>query len=292
MLNYQLLEALSAVAKGGGFQKGARLLHLTQSAISQRIRALEEELGSPVLIRSTPPKVTHLGQKLLAHLDEVRILESSILGAAAPSATLTIGVNADSLATWLFAALRDIIQSRGLLLTLRVDNENRTQELLRSGGVFGCVTSRERNLPGCESEFLGVMQYRALCTKQFKKKYFKDGITKESIGRAPSVAFDEHDDVNLRFVYKLLSTKKVSLPLHYIPSPQGYLESILQGISYGLVPDLQVKSTPSARKLINLAQDISVDVRLYFHYLRRNSTALREIADSFVDHSRELLNQK
>jgi LysR family transcriptional regulator (chromosome initiation inhibitor) len=68
---------LAAVVQEGGFELVAQTLFITQSAISQRIKQLEAQLGQPVLIRSIPPSVTTLGQKLHNHWQQVEQLESS-----------------------------------------------------------------------------------------------------------------------------------------------------------------------------------------------------------------------
>src|SRR6478736_10348399 len=47
------LEVFLAVAREGGFSRAADKLYRTQSAVSQAIRKLEEELGEPLLDRSS-----------------------------------------------------------------------------------------------------------------------------------------------------------------------------------------------------------------------------------------------
>ncbi|MEI8171784.1 MAG: LysR family transcriptional regulator, partial [Rhodoferax sp.] len=45
MLDYASLSALTAVVREGSFERAARALHVTPSAVSQRIRLLEERIG-------------------------------------------------------------------------------------------------------------------------------------------------------------------------------------------------------------------------------------------------------
>ena len=115
MLDYKLLEALDAVAASGSFEGAAQRLHLTQSAISQRIRQLEERSGTVLLVRDTPVRTTAAGQKLLAHVRQVRLLEGELQEtletAASDWLTLRIGVNADSLALGLIAAITPSLQA-------------------------------------------------------------------------------------------------------------------------------------------------------------------------------------
>ncbi len=78
---------------------------LTQSAVSQRVRQLEEQAGQILLTRSVPPAVTDAGKWFLAHYLQVRHLEEDLANRTAfgrdpKPVTLSVGVNADSLATW------------------------------------------------------------------------------------------------------------------------------------------------------------------------------------------------
>ena len=58
MLDYKLLEAFAMVIIEGGFEKASRRLHLTQSAISQRVKLLEDQYGQILLKRTSPPEPT------------------------------------------------------------------------------------------------------------------------------------------------------------------------------------------------------------------------------------------
>ena len=50
MLDYAALSALAAVIEEGSFERAALALHVTPSAVSQRIRLLEERSGSPLVV--------------------------------------------------------------------------------------------------------------------------------------------------------------------------------------------------------------------------------------------------
>ena len=78
MFDYKLLAALAAVVEQAGFERAAQALGLSQSAISQRIKLLEARVGQPVLLRDTPPRPTELGQRLLNHVQQVRLLERDL----------------------------------------------------------------------------------------------------------------------------------------------------------------------------------------------------------------------
>jgi LysR family transcriptional regulator (chromosome initiation inhibitor) len=182
MLDYKLLEALTAVVEQGGFERAARRLNITQSAVSQRVRLLETTLGQPVLARTQPPSPTSAGPMLLRHARRVELLEAE-LGCEVQEATqakgwrtLAVGINADSLATWFVAAVLPLVAQEGITFDVKSDDQERTQDLLRKGEVAGCVSTRETAIQGCRAVFLGVMRYHCACTPEFAERWFPLGL--------------------------------------------------------------------------------------------------------------------
>lgn len=67
-------EALLAVIDSGSFEQAAAALHLTPSAVSQRVSGLENAVGAPLLIRSRPIRLTSAGQRLVQYLRRSRLM--------------------------------------------------------------------------------------------------------------------------------------------------------------------------------------------------------------------------
>jgi LysR family transcriptional regulator (chromosome initiation inhibitor) len=137
MLDYPSLAAVSAVVREGSFERAAKALNVTPSAISQRIKQLEERLGSVLIIRGQPCKPTATGQRLCSHVEQVGLLEQELLGALNISSgnermTLRLAVNADSLCTWLMEALSQFTAHEKALLDVALDDQDHTVEWLRS----------------------------------------------------------------------------------------------------------------------------------------------------------------
>ena len=59
------LECLAALVDEGSFERAASRLSITQSAVSQRLRALEAAVGQPLVVRSRPLRLTEPGKVLL-----------------------------------------------------------------------------------------------------------------------------------------------------------------------------------------------------------------------------------
>jgi LysR family transcriptional regulator, chromosome initiation inhibitor len=295
MLDYKLLEALAAVAEEGGFERAARRLNITQSAVSQRIRLLEETVGQPVLARTQPPAPTVSGRRLLRHARRVGLQEAELArsmelggqagtaGDAGPWQTLALGVNADSLATWFTAAVLPLLTRERLALDLKVDDQERTHELLRAGEVVGCVSTRHTPMQGCRALFLGGMRYHCACSPDFARRWFPQGLTGEAAHLAPAVVFNRQDTVHDRFLEGFLGESAQGAPRHHVPNSERFVDFVTGGAGYGLIPHLQADALLARGELADLAPANPMFVPLYWHcwniaspLLARLTRALRE----------------
>ena len=194
MFDYKGIEALAAVVREGSFEKAAASLHITQSAVSQRIRAAEDRAGRLLLIRSVPPRPTEPGKLVLRHHAQVARLESDLQTALFPDADegfspLPIGINADSLSIWFHEAMREFVLREKVLLDLRVDDQDQTHNLLRDGEVLGCVSSRAEEFKGCRVQRLGSMTYRLVASPEYAAAYLPGGPSLEALSKAPILLF-------------------------------------------------------------------------------------------------------
>lgn len=116
----------------GTFDAAAAALHLTPSAISQRIRALEQQVGKVLLLRSKPAVATAPGRAVLRLARQIALLEQETaveLGLEDPhGARIPLVVNADSLATWVLPALATV---PGVRFEILVDDQDHTTAWLR-----------------------------------------------------------------------------------------------------------------------------------------------------------------
>ncbi|WP_022941160.1 LysR family transcriptional regulator ArgP [Psychromonas hadalis] len=294
MQDYKLLSALDAVLREQNFDKAAKRLHITQSAISQRIKQLETTYGQPLLIRSQPIKATALGQKLLGHYQRVLQLESEFnkqLTTEKKLQPLPIAVNADSLATWFVDALAPLLQQQQIELNLYVEDESRTWERLSSGEVLGCITSKKRAMSGGESHFLGYMEYLCVATPEFIKRHFKQGINQHSLQFAPAMAFDQHDDMHLQFLEKYFSLQQGQYPCHTVRSSQAFIDLTLAHGAYSLNSRLHIECYLQRGELINILPEKVVYVPLYWHCWQLSGELMSELTASIINHCHNVLLQ-
>lgn len=297
MLDYKLVEALGKVVQEGGFERAAKSLFLTQSAVSQRVRQLEEQCGQLLLTRSLPPQPTAAGKALLKHYQQVSLLEqglkSELTGPAAGQlTTITIGINADSLAYWFVDALEPLLGQMNLLLDLRVDDQEQTHHYLREGEVVGCVSNEAKPMQGCRVDPLGSMGYRMLATPDFAARWFPRGLNREAVGQAPAVLFNRKDRLHHLFLEQYCDLKSESFPAHYLPAPEPFAQLVVRGCSYGMIPDWQGLELLNSGDLIELLPGSTVKVELFWHRWNLAAEALMKLSSQLVEGARAILANK
>jgi len=295
MLDYSALSALAAVIREGSFERAARMLHVTPSAISQRIRLLEERVGCALVVRGQPCSATDTGRRLCQHIDRVRLLEQELQGtlpALAPEGIarvpLPVAVNADSLATWFAPAIATFAAQAPVLMEVAVDDETHTAEWLRSGAVLAAVTATARPATGCNSQPLGAMRYRAAASPAFMARHFADGVTAGTLARAPSLVFSPKDELQARWARRLCH-RHVELPRHTLPSPQAFATAALAGMGWGMQLEVLVAPYLKDGTLVELVPGTLLDVPLYWQQARAASGVLEGLSRAVAEAARGVL---
>lgn len=297
MLDYALLAALATVIKEGSFERAARALHVTPSAISQRIRLLEERVGSALVVRGQPCTATDMGRRLCQHVDHVRLLEQTLRDAMpmlAPDSpvrvSLPVAVNADSLATWFAPVMATFGAEAPVLMEIAVDDQDHTSAWLRSGTVMAAVTGTARATVGCSSMPLGAMRYLAAASPAFMERHFGTGVSAGSLARAPSLVFNAKDELQSRWVQRLCH-RHVELPRHTVPSPHAFVAAAVAGMGWGLHPQVLIAPHLADGSLVELITDTPLDVPLYWQQARATSALLQGLTGRIQAAARAALIQ-
>ena len=286
MVDYKLLIALAAVIEHAGFERAASNLGLSQSAVSQRIKLLEARLGTAVLVRSAPPQATAAGQRLLNHVQQVRLLERDLqadlpqMADAAGRTRLRVALNADSLATWWAAAVSAWCERERVLLDLQVEDQDVGLRRMRSGEVAACLCAAEQPVAGARSLLLGQMPYLAVASPAFVARHFPQGVAAADVARIPAVVFGPDDRLQHRFVQQLGVTGEFDY--HLCPSSEGFVRMLEAGVGWGMVPALQVTEELETGRLLQLLPGQTLEVPLYWHYWRSGGQLLAGLTDELV----------
>nr|WP_319495288.1 LysR family transcriptional regulator ArgP [uncultured Desulfobacter sp.] len=295
MFDYKLIEAMAEVVRQGGFEKAAARMCLTQSAVSQRVRQLEEQVGQILLTRSVPPAVTDAGKWFLAHYLQVRHLEEDLANRAdfgwdGKPVTLSVGVNADSLATWFTKAVAPMLKDGKILLDIRVDDQEQTHKLLKNGTVCGCISILDRAIQGCRIFEIGTMTYQLLCTKDFARRWFPSGVNLEALSKAPAIVFNQKDELHDKALKIVFHTVPKDIPATYVPSSETFVDFIAMGLGYGVVPLAQGGHLMEKGILIPLIADLTIDIQLFWHCWNLKSPLIESFTQALLHQGSKNLN--
>jgi LysR family transcriptional regulator (chromosome initiation inhibitor) len=299
MLDYAALRAVAMVVQTGSFEKAAIVLHVTPSAISQRVKQLEERLGAVLILRGNPCTPTEKGEWVCRHMEHVGMLETELFGQLpsllAPEqpgqkVTLHIATNADSLGTWFLEAASGFAKTSGYLLNIAVDDQDHTAEWLQRGRVLAAVTSLEKPVQGCRVTPLGSLRYHATASPEFMERYFADGVTKAQLAHAPSLTFNQKDRLQQQWISQVFGTPVVH-PTHWLPSTQSFVDAALLGMGWGMNPHLLVKDQLATGRLVEVMPDTPLDIPLYWQVNRLAADGLKELTRAVVDVARGVLVQ-
>jgi LysR family transcriptional regulator (chromosome initiation inhibitor) len=274
------LEALAAAVAEGTFDAAARALHVTPSAVSQRVKALETSVGQVLLTRSKPVLPTPSGETLLRAARQIQMVTDEArreLGGepmGAPS-IVPLAVNADSLATWFLTGLAAL--GPDVVLDLRREDEGRTADLLRRGDVMAAVTTSTDPVPGCTVRRLGAMRYAPRANPAFAARWFPGGVTVAALARAPVVIFDRADALQDRYLRRR-AHRALTPPRHYVPGSSAYLRAVRLGLGWGMIPDLQAQEDGRSNRLVDLDPEGQVDVELHWQQWRVAGPTLERVA--------------
>lgn len=287
------LEAVAQIIDAQSFEKAAERLCITQSAISQRLRQLETQLGQRLIIRSSPPTLTDAGVKLLKYYRQVSHLQSDLLSSLAGLsqdgvASISIGSNADSLATWLLDALAPLLKKGNTFVEIHVDDQDRTHDLLRDGTVVGCISASAAPIQGCNCIPLGIMTYRCLVSPDYKQRYFSKGVNKDAILAAPCVEFNHKDDLQRQYLARYFGGGYPQIR-HRVPSTESFLEFIARGFGWGMVPDVQSQTLLQTNKVIELVEGNTLDIPLYWHIWNLRTTLSRTLTEALRREAEKVL---
>nr|WP_295711777.1 LysR family transcriptional regulator ArgP [uncultured Halomonas sp.] len=283
MLDYKLLHALATVVECGGFERAGDELGLSQSAVSQRIKALEIRLGQPVLVRHPHLAPTPAGQRLLTHYQQVQLLERDLRGSLPTlddqAPRLRIAINADSLVTWWAEAVAAICQQEGVLLDLVIEDQDVGLKRMRDGDVAACLCATPQPIAGARCVALGEMRYHPLATPEYVERYFSDGPTLANFQRAPAIVFGPHDQLQHRFM--ALFGFQGHFPYHLCPSSEGFVRLAAAGMGYGMMPQLQTKALMQSGQLVSVAPSHYLSVPLYWHFWRHSGEIIQRLTHHF-----------
>ena len=287
--NVEHLRTLAAVVDSGTFEAAAAVLRITPSAVSQRVKALEQQSGRVLVRRSKPVEATEAGSVLLRLARQLVLLEAEADAALAGEqdavgAALPLVVNADSLATWVLPALARL---DGIAFEIVLDDQEHTLDRLRDGTAMAAIGSDPEPVQGCTARALGSMAYRAVASPAFVARWCPDGWSPGAAAAAPVLVFDRKDALQDRYLAAFAPSARP--PRHFIPASTQFVDATVLGLGWGMLPDLQADALVADGALVVLDDDHIEEVPLYWHQWSLRSTALDAVAEAIAVESARVL---
>ncbi|WP_369830669.1 LysR family transcriptional regulator ArgP [Mycobacterium sp. ACS1612] len=278
-LDGQQLAAFAAVVELGSFDAAAERLHVTPSAVSQRIKALEQRVGRVLVLREKPSRATAAGVPLLRLAAQVALLEGEALaemgGSDGAAPRIAIAVNADSMATW-FTEVFGVVGE--VLFDVRIEDQDHSTRLLREGVVMGAVTTERHPVPGCRVQPLGVMRYLPVATPAYQKRYLAGGFTAHAVADAPSLAWNRDDALQDMLVRKVFR-RDIARPQHFVPTAEGFGAAVHAGLGWGMFPE-QLAARALTDGVVGRICDAHLDVPLYWQVWKLNSPMITRVSEA------------
>ncbi|GAA5179547.1 LysR family transcriptional regulator ArgP [Niveibacterium umoris] len=284
-IDFSLLECLETVVTEGSFEKAARTLSITQSAVSQRIRQFEQQVGAPLLYRTRPVTPTPAAQPLLRFARQTQLLALDVWPELLETVTrgrLRIAVNADSLGSWVLPALAPWAERTAAMLDFVVDDQEHTQQWLRDGDVIGSISSDAAAGRGFSSVPLGSMPYVCVASPAFVARHLPRGLDRMAIRAAPALVFNRRDALLAEHLRRHLRIKEPAFPNHFVPAYEAFLNAALLGYGYGLLPRVQCQQALAAGQLVDLTPQTPMVVPLYWNTWQLDSEIVGSLTAALV----------
>ncbi|KIC43291.1 LysR family transcriptional regulator [Ruegeria sp. ANG-R] len=275
LLDPHHLSALAAILRHGSFEAAAAELSVTPSAISQRIKALEDRVGAALIHRGTPCTGTPAGLRIARHAEDIGLLEAKLareltLDQREGPARVRIALPADTLATWFIGAM---VQTGDVLFDLVIDDQDHSADWLRRGEVSAAITVGGQAVTGCDAITLGTLRYLPTASPPFMRRWFSEGVSARSLACAPCLTFNRKDNLQKTWI-TALTGNRLSPPIHFLPSSTGFVDAAIAGMGWGMNPEGLVHQAIADGRLCELIPEAPLDIELTWQIGRVLAPAL------------------
>ena len=280
-LELKQVEALAAVLRTGSFETAAEQLYLTPSALSQRVRLLEERVGAVLIVRGSPCTPTGEGRRIWRYAQEIAMREHELVASLAldigeAHVPVALAITPDTMATWFLEALHEV---PNLVYLLKVDNSQQGTRLLARGDVLAAVTFGVKQVQGCDAIKLGTLRYMPVCSPAFFQQWFAGGLTAEALKHAPCVAYNEQDRLQIDFATKTTGQSVVP-PSHSMNDARALSEAAVFGLGWVMLPHLMAQPLLDDGRLVLMSQEHHFDSVLTWQVARASQDVMKPLTQS------------
>ena len=271
------LDAFSAVARTLNFSQAARQLHLTQSALSQRVLNLERELGVTLFIRDRAGiRLTETGESLLRLCQSRMALEGEFLAhvkaggdASRLGGELRIGGFSSVMRSLVLPALAPLLREHPAVRLEVITRELRhLPESLRRGEIDFMILDHRLERDGIEAHELGRE---------------RNVLVRPARGKAPEIYLDhdEEDEVTRNYL-KQAGRKTAALKRRFLDDVYGLIDGVAKGLGQAVLPRHLISGRKDLR-VISPGTELEIPILLHYYaqpyYSRLHSEAVKALRD-------------
>lgn len=279
-MDLRRMESLVTIADYGSFSKAAKVVNLTQSAVSQQMRELEGQLGIPLFNRDTrPPQLTRHGRAYVETARAMLALHRSFLETHCLTnvrGTLVVGAVRSALTGILPTALRSLKQTFPHLIISLINSGRLSKDL--TGDVQ--VGQLDAALIVGSPDVAGDLFWRPYAIERFFVIAPKDtpGTTDvDLLSAGPYLRFVPNLPIEHRIDREIEKRGLRIVPEMELDTFESILLMVSAGLGVGVVPELYIRSLDRERVRFVPFGDASLYRELGVVTLRRcKKTALVE----------------
>lgn len=250
----QNLQAFMAIVQQTTVHGAAKQLNLTQTGVTQRIRALESELSTTIFLRSRKGmRLTPEGEALLRYCRGAEDLEgqalSQITGAAQDQPAYVSIVGPTSVMTARIVDLCSGLYAKWpqLFLNFIISDAEDRLNLVRSGKSTFAIIPPEQVPNEMDSKVLKAEKYVLVATSQWKGRKLADILENERL-----IDFDESDMTSMSYLKKFDLLSKLGRSRLFANNNEAIIKLFSQGIGFGTLTQEIVKPYVDSGDLITL----------------------------------------
>jgi DNA-binding transcriptional LysR family regulator len=252
-LNPQL-EAFLAVAAHNSMHGAARSVHVSQTAITQRIHLLESKLETTLFIRTRKGVyLTPEGESLLRYCNTVSDLSgealANIMGAGSKTAIRICISGPTSIMTSrvIPQCLTVMKKFPQLLITFDVNDTDHRVNSLRTGASQFAILEPENAAKEMEVKSLRPEKYHLVCSKLWKNRSLREIIESERI-----IDFDEGDPMSFNYLKHFNLLKLAQAERLFVNRTGSLAKMIVEGYGYGVLTEEFSQAYVDADQLMTL----------------------------------------
>lgn len=231
------LEAFLAVTEHSTVHGAAEGIGLTQTGVTQRIRTLEERIGTTLFTRSRRGmRLTPEGEALLRYVQGARDLEGefhSFLEGDDEARAVRLEITGPSsiMRSRILPGVTKVLAAHPrLALTFHLDDDASGLSRLKAGHSQLAILERHEVVDELDSKLLRPARYVLVGPRKWKDRDVRDIVATERI-----VDFNEHDDATFRYLDKHRLRRRARLERHLANNTDALAALVVAGHGYSVL---------------------------------------------------------